>query len=159
MFLNIFLFSFIVYMNLQKSLLWMFFGSIFIGIFLNAMNILANKFDDLYFSAPTLIYSALFMASNMCILEILMYYDMHKEFKLYLFICFVLFSFFCVFLLRQQLGVNDNGYLKRMISHHSTAITTSKEILKKTNSIQVAKIAKDIISTQIKEINLMKNLL
>mgnify|MGYP003983769455 CR=1 FL=1 len=146
-------------MNLQKSLLWMFFGSIFIGVFINAMNILANKFDDLYFSAPTLIYSALFMASNMCILEILMYYDMHKEFKLYLFICFVLFSFFCVFLLRQQLGVNDNGYLKRMISHHSTAITTSKEILKKTNSIQVAKIAKDIISTQIKEINLMKNLL
>ena len=137
----------------------MFFGSIFIGVFINAMNILANKFDDLYFSAPTLIYSALFMASNMCILEILMYYDMHKEFKLYLFICFVLFSFFCVFLLRQQLGVNDNGYLKRMISHHSTAITTSKEILKKTNSIQVAKIAKDIISTQIKEINLMKNLL
>ena len=146
-------------MNLQKSLLWMFFGSIFIGVFINAMNILANKFDDLYFSAPTLIYSALFMASNMCILEILMYYDMHKEFKLNLFICFVLFSFFCVFLLRQQLGVNDNGYLKRMISHHSTAITTSKEILKKTNSIQVAKIAKDIISTQIKEINLMKNLL
>ena len=146
-------------MNLQKSLLWMFFGSIFIGVFINAMNILANKFDDLYFSAPTLIYSALFMASNMCILEILMYYDMHKEFKLYLFICFVLFSLFCVFLLRQQLGVNDNGYLKRMISHHSTAITTSKEILKKTNSIQVAKIAKDIISTQIKEINLMKNLL
>jgi len=146
-------------MNLQKSLLWMFFGSIFIGVFINAMNILANKFDDLYFSAPTLIYSALFMASNMCILEILMYYDMHKEFKLYLFICFVLFSFFCVFLLRQQIGVNDNGYLKRMISHHSTAITTSKEILKKTNSIQVAKIAKDIISTQIKEINLMKNLL
>jgi len=49
-------------------------------VFLNAMNILANKFDDLYFSAPTLIYSALLMASNMCILEILMYYDMQQRF-------------------------------------------------------------------------------
>ena len=146
-------------MNLQKSLLWMFFGSIFIGVFLNAMNILANKFDDLYFSAPTLIYSALLMASNMCILEILMYYDMHKDFKLFLFICFILFSLFCVFLLRQQIGVNDNGYLKRMISHHSTAITTSKEILKKTNNIQVAKLAQNIISTQLQEIKLMKSLL
>jgi hypothetical protein len=146
-------------MNLQKSLLWMFFGSIFIGVFLNAMNILANKFDDLYFSAPTLIYSALLMASNMCILEIFMYYDMHKDFKLYLFICFILFSLFCVFLLRQQIGVNDNGYLKRMISHHSTAITTSKEILKKTNNIQVAKLAQNIISTQLQEIKLMKSLL
>lgn len=146
-------------MNLQKSLLWMFFGSIFIGVFLNAMNILANKFDDLYFSAPTLIYSALLMASNMCILEILMYYDMHKDFKLYLFVFFILFSLFCVFLLRQQIGVNDNGYLKRMISHHSTAITTSKEILKKTNNIQVAKLAQNIISTQLQEIKLMKSLL
>jgi len=46
-----------------------------------------------------------------------------------------------------------------MISHHSTAITTSKEILKKTNNIQVAKLAQNIISTQLQEIKLMKSLL
>ena len=146
-------------MIIQKALIWMFFGSIFIGVFLNAMNILANKFNDLYFDAPTLIYSALFMASNMCILEIIMHYYMHHKFELYLFIFFCFFFFFCIFLLRYQLAVNEKGYLKRMISHHSTAITTSKEILKKTNNLQVADIAQNIINNQKKEINYMKSLL
>ena len=36
----------------------------------------------LYFSSKTLIYSALFMASNMCILEILMFYDQSGKFNI-----------------------------------------------------------------------------
>lgn len=146
-------------MDIKKTLLWMFIGSIIIGIFLNGMNILAYNFDDLYFSAPTLVYSALLMASNMCILETFMYYNMHGKFKTYIFLFFAFFSLFCVFLLRKQIGVNDKGYLKRMISHHSTAITTSKEIIKKTNNKKVENLAKNIIRTQEDEIKIMKDLL
>ena len=145
-------------MNLQKSLVWMFIGSILIGVYLNAMNVLAFQFSDLYFSAPTLIYGALLMASNMCILETLMYYSMNGTFSIW-FVFFVLFSLLCIYFLRKQVGVDDDGYLKRMISHHSTAITTSKKIIEKTKNPNVYKLAKEIIDIQEKEIALMKSYL
>ena len=64
-----------------------------------------------------------------------------------------------IFLLRNQLFVNDEQYLKRMISHHSTALTTSHHIYKKTKNQHVKKIAYDIIKTQEKEIEMMKSII
>ena len=46
-----------------------------------------------------------------------------------------------------------------MISHHSTALTTSNKIYNKTSNKQIKKLAKEIIDTQEREINLMKNML
>ena len=46
-----------------------------------------------------------------------------------------------------------------MIEHHSMALLTSEEILKKTDNYDIAKLAKNIIQTQSDEINTMKNLL
>ena len=46
-----------------------------------------------------------------------------------------------------------------MISHHSTALTTSHEIVKRTQNKQVRKLANDIIDTQEREIKLMKSLI
>jgi uncharacterized protein (DUF305 family) len=46
-----------------------------------------------------------------------------------------------------------------MIEHHSMAILTSEEILQKTNSERVKKLAENIITTQQKEINYMKELI
>jgi len=80
-------------MNLSNSLHWMFWGSLVIGTFLNGMNILAYRLSDLYLS-KTLVYSALLMASNMCILEILMFYDHTRMIKLNLLLIFVVLSLF-----------------------------------------------------------------
>ena len=55
--------------------------------------------------------------------------------------------------------VNDKEWLKRMISHHSTAITTSEKIYNRTNNRSIKKLARDIIDTQEREITLMKSLL
>ena len=55
--------------------------------------------------------------------------------------------------------VNDEEWLKRMISHHSTAITTSEKIYNRTNNRSIKKLARDIIDTQEREITLMKSLL
>ncbi len=145
-------------MNLIHSLKWMFFGSLFIGIFLNGMNILAYRYTDLYLSY-TLIYSALLMASNMSILEILMFYDHSGQFELNLFILFVVLSIISTIMLREQFMVNDKQWLKRMISHHSTALTTSYKIKEKTKNEKIKKLANDIIETQKREIKLMKELL
>lgn len=146
-------------MDLTHSIIWMFIGSIIIGIFFNGMNFLAYSFNDLYFDAKTLIYVALLMASNMCILEVLMFYNAHGELNIYYLLSFLFFSAFCIFLLRQQAFIGDNDWLKRMISHHSTAITTSKKINERTQNPLIKKLSKDIIVTQEKEIAYMKYLL
>ncbi len=39
-----------------------------------------------------------------------------------------------ILLLRQQLLVDDKQWLRRMISHHSTALTTSHKIYNKTSN-------------------------
>jgi len=64
-----------------------------------------------------------------------------------------------ILLLRQQLLVDDKQWLRRMISHHSTALTTSHKIYNKTNNPELKKLAKEIIDTQEKEIQLMKSML
>ena len=99
------------------------------------------------------------MASNMCILEVLMFYNAHGGLNISYSLSFLLFSAFCVFLLRQQAFIGDNDWLKRMISHHSTAITTSKKINERTQNPLIKKLSKDIIVTQEKEIAYMKYLL
>ena len=45
-----------------------------------------------------------------------------------------------------------------MISHHSTALTTTQKIYSRTTNLKVKKLAKDIINTQEKEITQMKSM-
>ncbi len=145
-------------MELNNRLKWMFFGSLIIGLLLNGMNVLAYRFNDLYLSV-TLVYSALLMVSNMCILEVLMFYNHSRKFKIGLFFVFLTLSIVIIMMLREQFLVDDNQWLKRMISHHSTALTTSHKIKERTKNEKIRKLASDIIDTQEREIKLMKNLL
>ena len=64
-----------------------------------------------------------------------------------------------ILLLREQFLVNDEQWLKRMISHHSTALTTSNKIYNRTNNYKIKDLAKEIIDTQEREITLMKSML
>ncbi len=95
----------------------------------------------------------------MCIVEILMYYHHSGKFSMTTFLLFLTFSIVCVFLLRNQFLIGDNQWLKRMISHHSTALTTSHKIKERTKNAKVRKLADEIIETQEREIKLMKSLL
>jgi len=64
-----------------------------------------------------------------------------------------------VYLYRNQVAIGDKQYLNGMIEHHSMAILTSEEILKKTDNYNVAKLAKNIIQKQKDELREMKELL
>jgi hypothetical protein len=75
----------------------------------------------------------------------------------YLFLGFILTVF--VILYRNQYGITNKQYLKEMIEHHSMAILTSEEILKKTNNYAIQKFASNIINGQSNEINYMRKLL
>ena len=130
-----------------------------VGILFNPMNVLAFRLNDLYLSL-TLFYGGLLMASNMIWAHELIHLFSMGHFNLKMFL-FGIFLSICItiFLLRKQFLVNDRQWLKRMISHHSTALTTSHNIYKKSKNLKIKKLAKDIIDTQEYEISLMKSML
>ena len=136
----------------------MFIVMVIIGMLFNPMNILAYRFSDLYIS-QTLFYGGLLMASNMIWAHEIVHYLSMGHFNMLVFSFGIILSIGVSILLRQQLLVDDKQWLRRMISHHSTALTTSHKIYNKTNNPELKKLAKEIIDTQEKEIQLMKSML
>jgi hypothetical protein len=137
----------------------MFFVMVIVGVLFNPMNILAYRINDLY-SSLTLFYGGLLMASNMIWAHEIVHYLSMGHFDIRIFsIGIVLSVGISIFLLRKQLFVDDKQWLRRMISHHSTALTTSHIIYNKTNNPKLKKLSKEIIETQEKEIDLMKSML
>ena len=145
--------------NLYKKQIIMFIVMVIVGILFNPMNILAYRFSDLYIS-QTLFYGGVLMASNMIWAHEIVHYLSMGLFDIRIFsIGIVLSVGISIFLLRKQLFVDDKQWLRRMISHHSTALTTSHIIYNKTNNPKLKQLSKEIIETQEKEIHLMKSML
>lgn len=129
-----------------------------IGICFNPMNMLAYRFKDLYFSL-TLFYGGLLMASNMVWSHEIVHYLSMGMFDKKLFLFGIILSVIIVMIMRKQILVNDKQWLRRMIPHHSTALTTSNQIMKKTKDKKIKKLANEIIETQEREIKLMKDMI
>jgi hypothetical protein len=145
--------------NIYKSQIIMFIIMVIIGMIFNPMNILAYRFSDLYIS-QTLFYSGLLMASNMMWAHEIIHYLSIGHFNILIFIIGIILSIsISILLLRKQLLVDDKQWLRRMISHHSTALTTSHKIYNKTSNFKIKNLSKEIIDTQEKEIQLMKSML
>lgn len=119
-------------------------------IFINNLNLHTNNLGKAYLSA--------FMGLFMVLVEAVLHdYQYHVlSLKTYVLLAIGLGLF--VYLYRNQVAVTDKEYLKGMIEHHSMAIFTSEEILKKTDNYDVAKLAKNIIQTQKDEIREMERL-
>ncbi len=135
-----------------------------IGLLFNPMNILAYRYSDLYLS-KTLFYGGLLMASNMIWGHEIIHYLSHGmkgrgHFNISVFSLGVFLSIgVSTLLLREQLSVDDDQWLRRMIPHHSTALTTTHKIYNRTSDPKIKDLAKEIIETQEKEISLMKSML
>ena len=118
-------------------------------------NIMTNSYKNITFSLGKF-YMSVIMALLMGLLEVLMYDNHMNTLSVYYYLSlfFVLVTF--IYLYRNQIYIEDKDYLNEMIEHHSMALLTSEEILQKTNSERVKKLAENIISTQEKEIEYMK---
>ena len=145
-------------MNNLKYQSIMFIIMVFVGISFNAMNMLVFRFDDLYLSL-TLFYGGLIMASNMIWAHEIIHFIYHGKMNKIIFIIGIILTILTTFIIRSQIFVDDNQWLRRMISHHSTALTTSHKIKNKTQNLELKQLAEDIIDTQEKEILQMKRLL
>lgn len=137
----------------------MFVVMVIVGMLFNPMNILAYRISDLYISL-TLFYGGLLMASNMMWAHEIVHYLHMGHINITIFFIGILLSItISILLLREQFMVDDKQWLKRMISHHSTALTTSNIIYNRTKNNDVKKLSKDIIETQEYEIKLMNHYL
>jgi len=146
-------------MKSYKTQLIQFIVMVIIGMAFNPMNVLAFRFTDLYLSL-TLFYGGLLMASNMMWAHEIIHYLSMGHFNKYVFFIGIFLSVsITIYLLRKQLLIDDEQWLRRMISHHSTALTTSHNIYNKTGNNKLKSLAKDIIETQEREIELMKSML
>ena len=144
--------------SLFKSQTIMFIVMVIVGMLFNPMNILAYRFSDLYIS-QTLFYGGLLMASNMIWAHEIVHYLSIEQFNMLVFTVGVFLSISISIIMRQQVFVDDKQWLRRMISHHSTALTTSNKIYNKTSNPDIKILAKEIIDTQEKEIQIMKSML
>ena len=144
-------------MELTYSLWFMMISSFLIQLSVMSV-IMTNSIQNITLSMGKF-YLSVVMAVLMGLIEVLMF-DIHMKTisgAYYLTLSFVLVMF--VYLYRNQVYIDDKEYLNEMIEHHSMAILTSEEILQKTNSERVKKLAENIISTQEKEIEYMRQLI
>jgi len=148
--------------NLYKRQIIMFIVMVIVGMLFNPMNILAYSFSDLYIS-QTLFYGGLLMASNMIWAHEIVHYLSMGHFNMLVFFIGIILSISASILLRQQLFVDDKQWLRRMIPHHSTALTTTEKLLKNEKNFKynppLFRLAKEIALGQKREILLMKSLL
>jgi len=119
---------------------------------------MTNSYKNITFSVGKF-YMSVIMALLMGLLEVFMF-DIHMRIisLYYYLILFFMLSIF-IYLYRNQIYIEDKDYLQEMIEHHSMAVLTSEEILQKTQSERVKKLAETILTTQEKEIEYMRQLI
>jgi len=135
----------------------MFVGSFIIQYFLMPPIMISNK--EYITNNIGKVYMATIMGLSMVLLEIMMHDNQYGVLSInwYIILFFLIVIF--IYLYRKQIAIDDKQYLEGMIEHHSMALFTSEEILKKTDNYNVAKLAKNIIQTQKDEIREMKKLM
>jgi hypothetical protein len=143
-------------MKLTHTMFLMFIGSFIIQYFLMPPVMVSNT---MYITNNIgKAYLATIMGISMIILEIMMHDNQYHVLSVnWYVILFPLLAMF-VYLYRKQIAINDKQYLEGMIEHHSMALFTSEEILKKTDNYDIAKLAKNIMSQQTDELRTMKEL-
>lgn len=143
-------------MKLSHTIVIMFVFSFLIQYFamppimVNSINNITNNIGKAYL--------ATLMGLSMVFIEVVMHdmqYGNISGSKYAFIICGIALF---IYLYRNQVAIVDKQYLNGMIEHHSMAILSSEEILKKTDNYNVAKLAKNIIQKQKDEIREMKDL-
>ena len=144
-------------MNLQHGVIFMVIGS-FIVQYVIMSAIMANSYVNITNSMGKFYLSSI-MAFMMGILEVFMHDSSHHTTHTSYYVPLFIGLAIALILYRFQIGVTDKQYLNEMIEHHSMAILTSDEILKKTSNYHVRRLASQIAETQQAEIKQMKEMI
>ena len=115
---------------------------------LSTMNIWVDKIDDIRFSINDL-YMIILMIGWMFFFMGLFYFELNTI------LIGILLVVISIWSIRKQFLITESQYKLSMIPHHSMAIHMSKKLLEKENNSE--QFLKNIISTQEKEILILKN--
>lgn len=144
-------------MKITQTMIFMFLGSFIVQYFLmppimvSNYNYVTNNIGNAYLAS--------IMGITMVIIEIMMHDNQYGVLSLNFYAILFALLAILIYLYRKQIYINDKQYLEGMIEHHSMALFTSNEILKKSDNYDVTKLAKNIISQQSDELRVMKDLL
>ena len=144
-------------MKISHTMVVMFVGSFLIQYFLMPPIMVNNRAEITNNIGKA--YMSVIMALFMVLLEVLMHDHQYHVLSMNLYAILIASLGLFIYLYRKQIAIKDKQYLEGMIEHHSMALFTSEEILKKTNDYNIAKLAKNIIQTQTDEIKSMRELL
>jgi hypothetical protein len=144
-------------MKITHTMTVMFIGSFIIQYFFMPAIMIENISD--FTNSLGKAYMAVIMGICMLFLEVIMHDHQYSVFSTHLYIGLITVLTVCIYLYRKQVAIKDKQYLEGMVEHHSMALLTSKEILKKTDDYNIAKLAKNIIEAQENEIKIMRGLL
>ena len=113
------------------------------------------QFSHVRFS-ETRTYMAIYMGAAMAIIMLGFMLNMYnnKKANLAIFGGSILVFITALFLVRSQVTVQDNAWMKAMIPHHSIAIMTSERA--EIDDVRVKKLANEIIKAQRREIKEME---
>ena len=143
-------------MNLLPSILFMMFFSFIIQYYIMSL-IMTNDVTNIRNSLGKL-YLSTIMAFLMGIVEVMMHDFYVGVLSLQYYIPLFVLLGTLYYLYKSQYKINDKEYLNEMIEHHSMALLTSDEILKKTTDDNMILLADSIIKEQQKEISIMKQM-
>ena len=96
------------------------------------------------------------MTAWMVVLDSIYHYEHYKNNNLIIIgiLCIALF----IYLIRNQVFINDSEFMKGMIPHHSMATLMAEKIKTKSKDKNVINLANNIIIAQNKEIDYMQKL-
>jgi Ca2+/Na+ antiporter len=144
-------------MKITHTMIVMFVGSFVVQYFLMPP-IMIEQFSD-FTNSLGKAYMSVIMGIFMVLIEVAMHDHQYDVCSTNFYVVLIGLLLLFIYLYRKQVAIKDKQYLEGMIEHHSMALLTSKEILKKTDDYNIAKLGKNIISSQETEIKTMKSLL
>lgn len=144
-----------------KSYLIFFIVMFLIAFSVDSMNMMVYSLDDFY-TSKSLVVSSLFMASNMLWGHQIVHYLNKGHVNKNIFFIGLGLSITFFYIMRNQMFIKPNDWIKEMIPHHSTALTMTHRLLKNNDistKSDIYKLANTILTTQQNEIITMKNML
>ena len=120
--------------------------------------VMADSYKNITFSISKT-YMAMIMSLLNGVIVVAVYDINRKTISGYYYLTLLFLITVLIYLYKNQEYINDKEYLKEMIENHSNALLTSEEILQKTNSERVKRLAENLIDSLQKEIDYMKQLI
>jgi uncharacterized protein (DUF305 family) len=139
--------------NSYKKLLIMILLS-FIAMY-TLMYSMVDSFDNVFHNVNQ-VYMAALMTAPMMIIEMILMGSMYKNKTRNRSIIFISIAvgILCFWMIRKQTAVSDEQFLRSMIPHHAGAVLMVEET--ELNDPEIQELARNIISSQQKEIAFMK---